>query len=86
MARKVKGFAVGRDEKRQLTPGQSLPTLSVRNQDRGSVMTRAKRDIRMTNEEWDGFKRLLGPEWLRAKVRRELVKEKRLARWKECDQ
>ena len=49
-------------------------------------MTRAKRDIRMTDEEWEGFKRLLGPEWLRAKVRRELVKEKRQARWKECDQ
>lgn len=53
-------------------------------------MTRAKRDIRMSDEEWDGFKRLLGPDWLRARVRRELVKElikeKREARWKECDQ
>ena len=38
-------------------------------------MTRAKRDIRMSDEEWDGFKRLLGPDWLRAKVRRELAKE-----------
>lgn len=43
-------------------------------------MTRAKRDIRMTDEEWEGFKRLLGPEWLRAKVRRELAKEKRQAK------
>lgn len=43
-------------------------------------MTRAKRDIRMTDEEWSGFKRLFGPEWLRAKIRRELAKEKRQAR------
>lgn len=47
-------------------------------------MTRAKRDIRMTDEEWEGFKRLLGPEWLRAKVRRELVKEARQTRPKKC--
>lgn len=38
-------------------------------------MTREKRSIRMDDEEWDGFMRLLGPEWLRAKVRRELKKE-----------
>jgi hypothetical protein len=38
-------------------------------------MTRAKRGIRMSNDEWKGFMRLLGPEWLRAKVRRELKKE-----------
>lgn len=48
-------------------------------------MTRAKRDIRMNDEEWDGFKRLLGPDWLRAKIRRELAKEKRKPRLKECD-
>lgn len=48
-------------------------------------MSRARRTIRMDDEEWAGFMRLLGPEWLRAKVRRELVKEKREARWKECD-
>lgn len=43
-------------------------------------MTRTKRDIRMSDEEWEGFKRLLGPEWLRAKVIRELKKEARQAR------
>lgn len=48
-------------------------------------MTRAKRDIRMSDEEWEGFKRLLGPDWLRAKVRRELIKEKRKARLKGCE-
>ena len=48
-------------------------------------MTRAKRDIRMSDEEWDGFKRLLGPDWLRDKVRRELVKEKRRDRHAEYD-
>lgn len=48
-------------------------------------MTRAKRDIRMSDEEWDGFKRLLGPDWLRAKVRRELAKENRQERHAEYD-
>jgi hypothetical protein len=31
----------------------------------------------MTDDEWEGFKLLLGPEWLRAKVRHELAKEAR---------
>lgn len=43
-------------------------------------MSRARRTIRMDDAEWQAFMRLLGPEWLRAKVRRELEKEKRQPR------
>lgn len=43
-------------------------------------MQRAKRDIRMTDEEWEAFKRLLGPEWLRSKIRSEIGKEARKAK------
>ena len=42
-------------------------------------MSRARRTIRMDDYEWEGFMRLFGPEWLRAKIRRELAKEKRQA-------
>lgn len=43
-------------------------------------MSRARRTIRMDDAEWSGFIRLLGAEWLRARVRRELAKEKRQAK------
>ncbi|WP_297595402.1 hypothetical protein [Microbacterium sp.] len=49
-------------------------------------MIRARRTIRMDDEEWAGFIRLLGTKWLRAKIKRELAKEARQARHAEYDQ
>jgi len=43
-------------------------------------MTRAKRDIRMSNEEWEAFKRLLGPTWLRSAINRAIKKDLRQAK------
>jgi hypothetical protein len=36
----------------------------------------------MDDCEWKAFMRLLGPEWLRAKIRRELAKEAKQAKSK----
>lgn len=38
-------------------------------------MQRERRAIRMSDEEWEVFKRLLGPEWLRQKIREAQRKE-----------
>lgn len=39
--------------------------------------TRKTRQIRMLDSEWDAFKRLLGTEWLRARIKGALVAEAR---------
>lgn len=35
------------------------------------------RNIRMSDDEWEAFKTLLGPEWLRARIRGAIIAEKR---------
>lgn len=35
------------------------------------------RNIRLSDSEWEAFKTLLGPEWLRARIRGALLAKKR---------
>ena len=39
--------------------------------------TRRTRQIRMLDSEWEAFKRLLGTEWLRARIKGALIAEER---------
>lgn len=40
-------------------------------------MIRQRRAIRLSDEEWEAFKRLLGPKWLRSEVNKAIRKDKR---------
>lgn len=40
-------------------------------------MERKTRPIRLSDEEWGGFKLHLGPEWLRKQIDRAIAKEQR---------
>lgn len=42
-------------------------------------MQRERRAIRMNDEEWEAFKTLLGPEWLRQQIRKAKAKSESLA-------
>lgn len=40
-------------------------------------MERKTRPIRLSDEEWEGFKYHLGPEWLRKQIDRAIKKDQR---------
>jgi hypothetical protein len=40
-------------------------------------MTRERRAIRMSDSEWEAFKRLLGPKWLREKINAAIKRDQR---------
>lgn len=42
-------------------------------------MIRQRRAIRLSDEEWEAFKRLLGPKWLRSEVNKAIRKDRRTA-------
>lgn len=54
----------------------TAPNYSVTT-DRGIDMIRERRAIRMNSEEWEAFKRLLGPTWLRSAINRAIKKDLR---------
>ena len=51
-------------------------------------MERIPRGIRLNDQEWDDFKRLLGADWLRGQIKKAVTREQRkpVAQTKDQDQ